>query len=624
MNFGIKFISSRKELFVAILSTVILTAIFTPFSIFQGARALSLTTANLDGASFDTSSDPVPFPVRLDIQSGEEVQVQAIVFRIDGNLIAAFNAAAAQLYGTPNGIVTMGKPNAPVDSQLLNCGPSTSPTQVITLTTDQTITTTRTSIGYGYGYGYGYGNGYGYGYGYGQSTTSSSSDTSTSTEAFSISGTLRGPQTITYPATLKPSLLSDGTHELEVTIFSTDGQLLLSSGPAAFNINHDQGAGNLGVFAKHILPDGREQDVPERMAVELRKGLTLLQTQFTDPVAVEEGRSTAASFLINEGTEYSAHARDYGNYVFDHWSDGSTDRTMTVRIEDQDDEPGTESLTAYYRQRAEPPVELSINAVTLDSRTQLLGMFHKISVDDSRDNLFETGFDVANVHTLEPGADYTVFASDCNQYIFDHWESPDNPNVPLDYSVNLRGTAINAGDNINLVAVYRVISPASAVPISSEASQDTTVALQGMPGTGEVGMSLGQAFGTGIVNLAPLAVSDQSGMHWGPLIFAEGNSGRFTGDNGSPFLAAGTLLEVDVSMVVYPDSLIVTLPYDPGVLQTAGNAENMDNIRVFLYDGLAWRDVTVEDSLDASGNTIQGQVPTHLASTPVVVAMPIE
>jgi hypothetical protein len=217
-----------------------------------------------------------------------------------------------------------------------------------------------------------------------------------------------------------------------------------------------------------------------------------------------------------------------------------------------------------------------------------------------------------------------VFASDCNQYIFDHWENADNPGVPLEHSVNLRGTAINTDDNINLVAVYRVISPARAAPISSEANQDTSLQLQGVPGTGEVRLSLSQAFGTGIINAAPLAVPDQSGMHWGPLIFSEGNSGRFTGDNGSPFLAAGTLLELDVSMVAYPGSLILTLPYDPSVLQAAGNAETMDNIRVFLYDGLAWRDVTVEDSLDASGNTIQGQVPTELASTPVAVAMPME
>jgi hypothetical protein len=248
-------------------------------------------------------------------------------------------------------------------------------------------------------------------------------------------------------------------------------------------------------------------------------------------------------------------------------------------------------------------------------------MFHKISVGDSRDNLFETGFDLTNVHTLEPGADYTVFASDCNQYIFDHWEDADNPGVPLDYSVNLRGTAINANDNMNLVAVYRVIPPASAVPISSESSQATAVSLGNVPGTGEVQLSLDQAFGTGIVNLAPLAVSDQSGMHWGPLIFAEGNSGVFTADNGSPQSAAGTLLEVDVSMVMYPDSLVLTLPYDFRVVQAASIPEEIDNIRVFLYDGIAWRDVTLEDSLDASRDTVQGQIQTHLASTPVVVAM---
>lgn len=41
--------------------------------------------------------------------------------------------------------------------------------------------------------------------------------------------------------------------------------------------------------------------------------------------------------------KYEMIVRDYGNYVFDHWENGSTDRTRTLTI----DEPMT--ITAYYR-----------------------------------------------------------------------------------------------------------------------------------------------------------------------------------------------------------------------------------------------------------------------------------
>lgn len=36
------------------------------------------------------------------------------------------------------------------------------------------------------------------------------------------------------------------------------------------------------------------------------------------------------SFTLNSGQEYQVAVADYGNYVFDHWSDGSTDRFHTV------------------------------------------------------------------------------------------------------------------------------------------------------------------------------------------------------------------------------------------------------------------------------------------------------
>lgn len=48
-----------------------------------------------------------------------------------------------------------------------------------------------------------------------------------------------------------------------------------------------------------------------------------------------------AEFAVNNGETYQVAVADYGSYVFDHWSDGSTDRFHSVIAGD--------SLTAVYR-----------------------------------------------------------------------------------------------------------------------------------------------------------------------------------------------------------------------------------------------------------------------------------
>ncbi|SRR5579885_315277 len=52
-----------------------------------------------------------------------------------------------------------------------------------------------------------------------------------------------------------------------------------------------------------------------------------------------------ASFTLNSGQTYEVAVADYGSYVFDHWSDGTTNRLHTITAQ-----PGTLiNLTAVYR-----------------------------------------------------------------------------------------------------------------------------------------------------------------------------------------------------------------------------------------------------------------------------------
>jgi hypothetical protein len=52
-----------------------------------------------------------------------------------------------------------------------------------------------------------------------------------------------------------------------------------------------------------------------------------------------------ASFTVSAGQRYSVAVADYGNYYFDHWSDGSTARFLNIPVGAGE----TVALTAVYR-----------------------------------------------------------------------------------------------------------------------------------------------------------------------------------------------------------------------------------------------------------------------------------
>ena len=115
-----------------------------------------------------------------------------------------------------------------------------------------------------------------------------------------------------------------------------------------------------------------------------------------------------------DGTTYTITASDHRQLVFDHWENGSTDRTREVSLHRGDNA----YLTAYYRVEKDPPlIELNVDAYTLDG-TEIRGLWSVITPS----NETATGGLTPLTHVGAPGRTYLVEAQDRDIYKFDHWE----------------------------------------------------------------------------------------------------------------------------------------------------------------------------------------------------------
>ena len=69
---------------------------------------------------------------------------------------------------------------------------------------------------------------------------------------------------------------------------------------------------------------------------------------------------TPTSFTLNNGQSYAVHVEDYGNYIFDHWSDtSSTNATRTISIASDD------AITAVYKTVPQAPTGLTATGTLL-------------------------------------------------------------------------------------------------------------------------------------------------------------------------------------------------------------------------------------------------------------------
>ncbi|HYL65635.1 MAG TPA: fibronectin type III domain-containing protein, partial [Nitrosopumilaceae archaeon] len=86
--------------------------------------------------------------------------------------------------------------------------------------------------------------------------------------------------------------------------------------------------------------------------------------RYTNGTTITEG-FTPISFTVTSGTTYVVHVRDYGNNVFNHWSDGTTNSYFTIT-------PTQNTvLTAYYSTASVTTVPTSLTATAASSQINL-------------------------------------------------------------------------------------------------------------------------------------------------------------------------------------------------------------------------------------------------------------
>jgi hypothetical protein len=162
--------------------------------------------------------------------------------------------------------------------------------------------------------------------------------------------------------------------------------------------------------------------------------------------AITQNRATIASgympvaFPLNNSQSYSVTASDFGMYTFDHWSDGSTLRTITVSV------TSNTQLTAVYRIASAPaPSGMTLLSITEVSSNgnPLSGFGVSVWQDGS---LVATSFS-PNTFLLKDGVQYQVSVSSFGSYTFAQWSDGVT-------TATRSVTGISTTPTINLVAVY--------------------------------------------------------------------------------------------------------------------------------------------------------------------------
>lgn len=140
-------------------------------------------------------------------------------------------------------------------------------------------------------------------------------------------------------------------------------------------------------------------------------------------ITVTQGHSVVANGStpwtftgLSSASTYTITAYDYGSYVFDHWSDGSTSRTISVFLTKNTD------LVAVYRNVDAPPPQgqsaLSVQAVN-STGTPLTGLSVTIWQDGV---LYGVSYTPASFY-LNTGTTYLVAAAGYNGYTFANWQN---------------------------------------------------------------------------------------------------------------------------------------------------------------------------------------------------------
>jgi hypothetical protein len=162
-------------------------------------------------------------------------------------------------------------------------------------------------------------------------------------------------------------------------------------------------------------------------------------------VSLTQGRDAVSSqympwtFTVNNSQTYTLTANDYGSYTFDHWSDGSTSRVLTLSVTQ------STSLVAYYRDSNSPPPSgkaiLSVSAVDSNG-TAITGL----TISLWQNGVLEGVSYSPGSFVVTPGVLYAVSVSDYGPYTFDNWGDG--------VSSQFHFIGVDAGTTTDLQAVF--------------------------------------------------------------------------------------------------------------------------------------------------------------------------
>ena len=205
-----------------------------------------------------------------------------------------------------------------------------------------------------------------------------------------------------------------------------------------------------------------------------------------------------------DGGEYTVTASDHQHLVFDHWENGSTDRTREVSLHRGDNA----YLTAYYRVEKDLSlIDLNVDAYTLDG-TEIRGLWSVITPS----NETATGGLTPLTRVGAPGRTYSVEAQDRDVYTFDHWE---------DGSTNRTRTLTHDSDS-TLSAYYAtplVALKINFASVSGEglAGMDATVTAMDNSTTRQQAAGASTTFAGRFASVYAITVPDHAGYafdHW--------------------------------------------------------------------------------------------------------------
>jgi hypothetical protein len=154
---------------------------------------------------------------------------------------------------------------------------------------------------------------------------------------------------------------------------------------------------------------------------------------------------TPITFTVTPGVQYSVNASDYGNTVFNHWTNGTTNRLLTITP------TNNLSLTAFYSTTPPTPtptpiptqVTISVNSVDLSGKP-ITGMWTVLRYTNG--TTITSGYTPVSFKVMS-GTTYVVHVGNYGTTIFDHWN---NGSTSSYY-------AITPTQNVTLTAYYRTL-----------------------------------------------------------------------------------------------------------------------------------------------------------------------